>query len=294
MLPAHAAFLRPPELFGVDGGPRAGGQRSETSVDPYVHGVAWEEMARAYLWRMATNHFVPNSTVTSQPVDEQLRGTAFEFTIELAVPWVLRAATGGPTSTMKERGVIDPASRTLTLVCTNSTMATDVQFIQTVVYTALTLPNGREGCRFNKHITVDLYNRLCPKWVVDMFWKLNTSSSKQSRLDHDELARRLRTEGLGSETQALAAELGFALGGRTVAAAASRPPTAVSPTPEEATAPLGGTTPVAPADPVAAVLVGAPAAAVGSLAGEPTLALSLTSNVHASPRCTVLTVCLAI
>lgn len=147
--------------------------------------------------------FVPNSTVDTRAVPPALETCAFEFGITMAVPWVLRAVSGGSVTRMVERGIVDTGARKLTLVCIYASPS--VLYTQTVVYSAIPAGSSRpEGCRFAKHIEVDLYSSILPKWAVDAFWKLNDSGSKQSRLDHDVLAQRLEQDGVGQVVENLA------------------------------------------------------------------------------------------
>ena len=149
---------------------------------------------------MLNNRFVSNSTVTSIPTgsDALTALGAFQFNIALKVPWVrkcvflrhlykemvilprqardkhrenskkdaflqvMRSIVGGDTAQLIERGHVDLENRVMTLISTNSTWGTTVQFVQVCKYTALPGPDGG-GCHFSKSITAELFNPMIPK-----------------------------------------------------------------------------------------------------------------------------------
>jgi len=61
---------------------------------------------------------------------------AFQFNIDIKVPWVMKSFVGGDTATIIERGRVDLDKRVMTLIATNATWGTTVQFVQVVTYTA--------------------------------------------------------------------------------------------------------------------------------------------------------------
>ena len=74
----------------------------------------------------------------------------------------MRSIVGGDTAQLIERGHVDLENRVMTLISTNSTWGTTVQFVQVCKYTALPGPDGG-GCHFSKSITAELFNPMIPK-----------------------------------------------------------------------------------------------------------------------------------
>ena len=87
-------------------------------------------MVQAYFWRMLNNRFVSGSTVSAVTCSDVLtKQGAFQFDIDLKVPWVMTSFVGGHTARIIERGRVDLEKRVMTLICTNATLVHQ-QFIQ--------------------------------------------------------------------------------------------------------------------------------------------------------------------